>query len=77
MYNFDKTSFQIGVIRTELVVTDTDKRNHLKTIQLGNREWVTAIAAVNALSWAIPPFIIFAGKTHLSAWYEGDDIPGD
>jgi hypothetical protein len=77
VYNFDETGFQMGVIGTELVVTGTDKRNHPKTIQPGNREWVTAIAAINALGWAIPPYIIFAGKTHLSAWYEGDDIPGD
>ena len=27
------------------------------------------------MGWAIPPFIIFAGKHHLSAWYEGNDIP--
>jgi hypothetical protein len=77
VYNFDETGFQMGVIGTELVVTGTDKRNHPKTIQPGNREWVTAIAAINALGWAIPPYIIFAGKTHLSAWYEGDDIPED
>lgn len=24
-----------------------------------------------------PPFVIFAGQYHLSAWYEGDDIPSD
>jgi transposase len=34
------------------------------------------IQGINAAGWAIPPFIIFAGKHHLSAWYE-EDIPRD
>jgi hypothetical protein len=37
---------------------------------------VTLIAAINAAGWSIPPFLIFAGKYHLSAWYE-EDIPHD
>jgi hypothetical protein len=37
---------------------------------------VTLIAAINAAGWSIPPFIIFAGQYHLSAWYE-EDIPRD
>ncbi|RYO18083.1 hypothetical protein AA0111_g10813 [Alternaria arborescens] len=51
-YNFDKTGFIMGVISTGAQ---------------GNREWVTAIQGINAMGWAIPPFIIFAGKHHLSA----------
>jgi DDE superfamily endonuclease len=30
---------------------------------------------INALGWAIPPFIIFAAKNHDSVWYEGSDLP--
>ena len=33
------------------------------------------IQGINACGWVIPPFVIFAGKHHLSAWYKGDDIP--
>jgi hypothetical protein len=33
---------------------------------------VTVIQGINAARWAIPPFIIFAGQHHLSAWYEED-----
>jgi DDE superfamily endonuclease len=76
-YNFDEIGFMMGVISTELVVTASEIRNRPKSIQPGNREWVTVIHAINALGWAIPPFIIFAGQHHLQAWYEGDDIPGD
>ena len=32
------------------------------------------IQGINAMGWAIPPFIIFAGKHHLTAWYKEDDI---
>jgi hypothetical protein len=27
--------------------------------------------------WAIPPFIIFKGRHHLSAWYKEDSLPQD
>ncbi|KAF7579474.1 hypothetical protein PtrM4_037140 [Pyrenophora tritici-repentis] len=35
------------------------------------------IQGVNAIGWAIPPFIIFQGKNHLSAWYKEDNLPYD
>jgi hypothetical protein len=76
-YNFDETGFQMGAISIGVVVTGSERRNRPKAIQPGNREWVTVIQGINAQVWAIPPFVIFAGKYHLSAWYEGDDIPQD
>jgi hypothetical protein len=27
------------------------------------------------MGWAIPPFVIFKGKHHLSAWYKEDNLP--
>jgi hypothetical protein len=74
VYNFDEAGFMMGKITTQLVVTGSERRGRPKTIQPGNREWVTLIAAINAAGWPIPPFLIFAGKYHLSAWYE-EDIP--
>jgi hypothetical protein len=38
---------------------------------------VTVIAAINAAGWSVLPFLIFAGKYHLSAWYEEAEIPRD
>jgi len=32
---------------------------------------------MNATGWAIPPFIIFQGKHHLSAWYKEESLPRD
>jgi hypothetical protein len=67
----------MGKITTQLVITGSERRGRPKTIQPGNREWVTLIAAINAAGWSVPPFLIFAGKCHLSAWYEGAEIPRD
>ena len=48
IYNFDETGFQMGVISTSKVITTSDRKGRLRTKQLGNRKWVTAIEAVNA-----------------------------
>ena len=67
----DETGFQMGVISTAKVVCGSETReSHAKTIQPGNREWVTAIVAVNATGWALPPQIILAAKNHQSQWYK-------
>ncbi|KAK1916404.1 MFS-type transporter clz9 [Pyrenophora teres f. teres] len=76
VYNFDEAGFMMGKITTKLVVTASERRGRPKTIQPGNREWVTLIAAINAAGWSVPPFLIFAGQYHLSAWYQ-EDIPRD
>ncbi|KAF2174999.1 CENP-B protein, partial [Zopfia rhizophila CBS 207.26] len=77
IYNFNETGFQMGVISTSEVITGSERRHQPKAVQPGNREWVTVIQGVNAQGWAIPSFIIFAGKHHLSAWYQDDAIPLD
>ncbi|KAB2111509.1 hypothetical protein AG0111_0g2299 [Alternaria gaisen] len=77
VYNFDEAGFVMGKIKTQLVVTGSERRGRPKAIQPGDCEWVTAIAAINAAGWLIPPFLIFAGQYHLSAWYEEADIPRD
>jgi hypothetical protein len=64
IYNFDETGFQMGVISTSKVITTSDRKGRPRTIQPGNREWVTSIEAINAKGWCVPPFIIFAAKTH-------------
>ena len=64
IFNFDETGFQIGVISTSKVITTSDRKGRPRTSQPGNRKWVTAIEAINAKGWAIPPFMIFNGKLH-------------
>jgi len=74
-YNFDESGFMMGIISTGAVVTGSERRSRPKQVQPGNREWTTVIQGINAMGWAVPPFIIFAGKCHLSAWYKEHDIP--
>jgi hypothetical protein len=43
IYNFNEVGFAMGVIATVKVVTSLEAKSRLKTIQLGNREWVLII----------------------------------
>jgi len=77
IYNFDETGFMMGIISTTIVVTSSDGRNRAKKTQPGNREWSTVIQGINALGWALPPFVIMAGQNHLASWYESNGFPPD
>jgi hypothetical protein len=77
IYNFDEAGFLMGVIATAKVVTSSESRNRPKAAQPGNREWVSIIQGINSCGWAIPPYIIFKGQNHLSAWYEDSELPRD
>jgi len=35
------------------------------------------IQGINAVGGTIPPFVIFQGKHHLTAWYKEDSLPED
>ncbi len=77
IYNFDETGFMMGIIFAGMVVTTSDGRGKAKLAQPGNREWATVIQGVNALGWAIPPFIILAAQYHLANWYTECSLPAD
>ena len=76
-YNFDESGFMMGVISTGAVVTGSERRGRPKTVQQGDREWTSIIQGINASGWSIPPFVIFQGKHHLSAWYKEPSLPHD
>ena len=59
----------MGVAATLKVVISLDIVGRVVLVQLGNREQVIAIEGVNAAGWAIPPFIILAGKVYQLGWY--------
>jgi hypothetical protein len=67
MYNFDETSFIIGVALTSKVVTSSNTVGRVTVVQLGDREWVTGIECVNASGWRLPPFLILKGKLYQSS----------
>ena len=77
IYNFDKTGFMIGIIFPGMVVMTSEGCGKAKLSQPGNRKWATVIQGVNALGWAIPPFIILATQYHLANWYEEGSLPAD
>ena len=64
IYNFDETSFAIGMIATAKVITQANRQSHPSLIQSGNQEWVTVIKTINTAGWVLPSMIIFASKTH-------------
>ena len=72
IWNFDETGFQMGVISTSKVITSSERQGRPRTIQPGNREWVSVIEGINSTGWSIPPFIILSGKVHLTTWYQTD-----
>ncbi len=63
-YNFDETGFMMGVISTAKVITAFERKGRPRTLQPGNREWVTSIEAISANGRVIPPFLILAAKLH-------------
>jgi DNA-binding Lrp family transcriptional regulator len=77
IYNFDETGFLMGMIASGMVVTGSERRGRPKSVQPGNREWITVIQAINAEGWAVQPFIIGAGQYHLANWYRDSNLPGD
>ncbi|KJZ73072.1 hypothetical protein HIM_07456 [Hirsutella minnesotensis 3608] len=80
IYNFDETGFNMGIIATTKVVTQTrqpkSRKGRPKATQPGNRNFVTVIEGINATGWALPATIIFEGKVHQSSWYR-TGIPKD
>ncbi|KAK1920508.1 hypothetical protein P3342_002808 [Pyrenophora teres f. teres] len=75
VHNFDETGFQMGVIGSMKVVTGSERRTRPNLVQPGDREWVTVIQSICAAGHATPPFIIYKGRVHISAWYEETLIP--
>jgi DDE superfamily endonuclease len=77
IHNFDETGFQMGIIGSMKVVTGLERRTRPNLVQPGDREWVTVIQSICAAGYTTPPFIIYKGRVHISAWYEEADIPYD
>jgi hypothetical protein len=68
------TGFQIGVASSSKVVIGSVRRARLELIQPDDREWVTVIHSICVDGSYTPPFIIYQGRIHISAWYEESSI---
>ena len=75
IHNFDETGFQMGIIGSMKVVTGSERRTRPDLVQPGDREWVTVIQSICAAGYTTPPFIIYKGRVHISAWYNDINIP--
>ncbi|EED20347.1 pogo transposable element, putative [Talaromyces stipitatus ATCC 10500] len=76
IYNFDETGFAMGLCATAKVITGSDRYAQPNLLQPGNREWITAIEAVNSIGWALPSYIVFKAKKYTRlGWFE--DLPDD
>jgi hypothetical protein len=75
VHNFDETGFQMGVVGSMKVATGAERRARPELVQPGDREWVTVIQSICAAGYPTPPFIIYKGRVHISAWYEEANIP--
>ncbi|EED20106.1 conserved hypothetical protein [Talaromyces stipitatus ATCC 10500] len=64
IYNFDETGFAMRLCATAKVITVSDRYNRPNLLQPGDREWVTAIEAVNSTGWALPSYVIFKAKKY-------------
>ena len=76
IYNFDETGFAMGLISAQKVVTRAEYYGRRSILQPGNREWVTAIEAIYADGYSLPPYVIFAGKVYIAGWFKSN-LPGD
>jgi predicted XRE-type DNA-binding protein len=77
IYNFDETGFVMGQICSEMVITSAERQGRPRTAQQGNREWITVIQGVGSDGFTVPPYIIVAGKNHLSTWSYNSPLPQD
>jgi hypothetical protein len=77
IYNFDEAGFMIGQIDSNIVVTGSDQRGAPKTVQPGNRQWVSLILGVNAEGWSVPPYLVVSGQNHLASWYQEGALKPD
>ncbi|KAJ5527353.1 hypothetical protein N7513_011512 [Penicillium frequentans] len=78
IYNFDETGFGMGLIATQKVISRAEWYGRRRILQPGNREWVTAIEAISADGYSLPPCVIFKGKVAMAGWFtEIENLPKD
>ena len=68
VHNFDESGSQMGVIGFMKVFTGSKRCDRSEMVQSGDREWVIVIQGMCVAGYAIPPFIIYKGMVHISAW---------
>ncbi|EED16243.1 conserved hypothetical protein [Talaromyces stipitatus ATCC 10500] len=76
IYNFDETGFAMGLCAAAKVITGSDRYARPNLLPPCNREWATAIEAVDSIGWILPSYTIFKAKKYTRlGWFE--DVPDD
>ena len=76
IYNMDETGYSIGSIKATRVIIDKTKNIRYSAIP-GRQEWVSVIESISMDGIALPPFIIFKGKTLTGKWLAETNAPLD
>ena len=74
VYNFNKASFIIDKIITQLIIIVLEKRRRLKAIQLDNCKQVIVITVINTASQLVLLFLVFTSQYYLSIQYKKKNI---
>src|SRR5690606_10068265 len=73
-YNMDETGILEGQGSNGLVLGSTESRN-LQKRQSGSRAWTTLLECVSATGSAIPPLVIYKGRSVQQQWFPLDLRP--
>jgi hypothetical protein len=68
IWNFDETGFQIGVGKSQWIVTASRARRHYLPSN-NSHDYVTAIEAISAGGAVIDEVLILPGRVHLERFY--------
>ena len=68
-WNMDEVGCQIGLGDSPLVIGPS-ALNEVFTMDPGLREWSTSIEAISATGRALPPLVIFKGKSVQQQWFQ-------
>jgi hypothetical protein len=69
VYSFGEMAFKMGPVTAAKVVTGPELLAVKSVAKPGSQRWATVHHGVNAKGWALPCFIVLAGKHHLEGWY--------
>lgn len=68
MYNSDETGNRIGIGKAKSVITRRSNKRKISLPTSTERELVTVLETISADGWAMPPWIILAGKQIPAGW---------
>ena len=69
IWNFDETDFQIGVKKSQWIVTSLRTKRHF-LISDNNREYVSVVETINATEIVLNSMFILLERVHLERFYQ-------